>query len=88
MRRVAGAVAAVLVGLAVAGVPAQAAERAWCARAGGDDDLFVNCGFDSFEQCRAYISGLGGFCEPNPALVRPPQRRKPPQPAARPDRAR
>ena len=33
----------------------------WCAqysgRAGG-----MNCGFVSFEQCMATVSGLGGFC--------------------------
>ena len=25
-----------------------------------------NCGFMTLEQCRAAISGTGGFCEPNP----------------------
>jgi hypothetical protein len=41
------------------------AEGSWCAqysgRAGG-----TNCGFHSFQQCRATVSGIGGFCQPNP----------------------
>jgi Protein of unknown function (DUF3551) len=34
----------------------------WCAidNAGGG----TNCGFVTIEQCRASISGVGGFCEP------------------------
>jgi len=36
----------------------------WCAeydaRVGGS-----NCGFLTIEQCRATVSGIGGFCEPN-----------------------
>ncbi len=24
-----------------------------------------NCGFDTYEQCRAAVSGVGGYCEPN-----------------------
>ena len=38
----------------------------WCARYGGDMGGASNCGFSTFEQCRATISGIGGFCEPNP----------------------
>jgi Protein of unknown function (DUF3551) len=26
----------------------------------------TNCGFYSFEQCRATVSGIGGFCMRNP----------------------
>jgi Protein of unknown function (DUF3551) len=29
-------------------------------------DLGTNCGFDSLEQCRAAIGGVGGQCYPNP----------------------
>ena len=25
----------------------------------------TNCGFLTIEQCRATVSGIGGFCEPN-----------------------
>ena len=36
----------------------------WCANycCGGGS----NCGFSTIEQCRATISGIGGFCDPNP----------------------
>ena len=42
--------------------PAAADSSRWCAveRTGG-----TNCGFTTFEQCRATISGIGGFCQPN-----------------------
>ncbi len=40
-----------------------------------------NCGFTTYEQCRAAISGMGGYCEPNlfyrgepPAAARPAPR--------------
>jgi len=36
---------------------------AWCARY---PEGASNCGLHSFEQCRAAVSGRGGFCEPNP----------------------
>ena len=33
------------------------------------EDCFMsgrrNCGFSTLEQCRATVSGIGGFCEPN-----------------------
>jgi hypothetical protein len=32
----------------------------WCAYYGGQGGR--NCGFHSFEQCQAAISGNGGFC--------------------------
>jgi Protein of unknown function (DUF3551) len=39
-------------------------EYPWCAvynmKGGG-----TNCGFSTFDQCRATISGIGGSCEPN-----------------------
>jgi hypothetical protein len=41
------------------------ADGTWCARysvQGGAS----NCGFYSFQQCRATVSGIGGFCERNP----------------------
>jgi Protein of unknown function (DUF3551) len=28
-------------------------------------DSAYNCGFVTAEQCRATVSGIGGFCEPN-----------------------
>ena len=37
----------------------------WCAVYGGKAGGGTNCGFVTIEQCRATISGIGGFCEPN-----------------------
>ena len=38
----------------------------WCAQYGLRSDLGTNCGFVTYEQCRATISGVGGTCQPNP----------------------
>jgi hypothetical protein len=42
--------------------PAAADPYKWCAvnRNGGN-----NCGFTTFEQCQASVSGVGGSCQPN-----------------------
>ena len=50
--------------------PARAYERPydpypWCARYGGAMSGASNCGFLTWEQCMATVSGIGGFCEPN-----------------------
>jgi hypothetical protein len=38
----------------------------WCANyGGGQDGGSSNCYFMTLEQCRAAISGNGGFCGPN-----------------------
>jgi hypothetical protein len=39
------------------------AEGSWCATYGGNGG--VNCGFYSYQQCVAAISGNGGFCSQN-----------------------
>jgi hypothetical protein len=39
------------------------ADGTWCAHYGVPH---TNCGFYSFQQCMAAISGNGGFCLPNP----------------------
>ena len=36
----------------------------WCAVYSVGDAAY-NCGFVTIEQCRATVSGIGGFCEPN-----------------------
>ena len=46
--------------------PAQAREYPWCARY---DVWTYNCGFATFQQCLATISGAGGICTPNPRAV-------------------
>ena len=45
--------------------PAAAIEYPWCAQYSGDDGGGRNCGFTTLEHCRATVSGMGGFCEPN-----------------------
>jgi hypothetical protein len=35
----------------------------WCAEYSGDGGA-TNCGFNSYQQCRAAISGVGGSCRP------------------------
>src|SRR5689334_21313791 len=37
----------------------------WCAVYGGADNGGTNCYFMTLEQCRATVSGAGGFCQPN-----------------------
>jgi hypothetical protein len=59
---------------------AAAVEYPWCADLGQELGA-TNCGFTTIEQCRATISGVGGFCVPNPfyhaaTTERPPRARK------------
>jgi len=58
---------AALVGPAL--LPAHALEKydpyPWCAVYGGRGGGGTNCGFLTIEQCRATVSGIGGFCTPN-----------------------
>ena len=44
----------------------------WCANycCGGGS----NCGFSTFKQCMATLSGIGGFCDPNPFYTPPSQK--------------
>jgi len=53
------AISIVLVALAAITVTARA-EGTWCAHYGRSGA--TNCGFHSFEQCQAAVSGTGGFC--------------------------
>lgn len=43
--------------------PATAREPAWCAAYRNGSN---NCGFYTYEQCMAAVSGIGGFCNRNP----------------------
>ena len=52
---------------------AQAREYPWCAdTGGGKEGEIVNCGFDTFAQCMATVSGTGGYCKNNPWHTNPP----------------
>jgi hypothetical protein len=37
----------------------------WCAVYGGSMSGSSNCGFRTWQQCMATVSGIGGSCEPN-----------------------
>ena len=52
--------------LATHAASAQAREYPWCARY---DTWSYNCGFVTFRQCQATISGAGGVCERNPRAI-------------------
>jgi hypothetical protein len=53
------------IGLAAGALPASAEiTYPWCAQY-GDRDGARNCGFSTYQQCRAAISGNGGFCIEN-----------------------
>ena len=43
-----------------------AAQGAFCAEQGGRSG-YRNCGYYTYGQCRAAVSGVGGYCYPNPA---------------------
>ena len=81
MRKTLLALAALSATAAFLPPPAQAVEYPWCAQYGGrGGDGGRNCGFVSFEQCMATVSGIGGFCERNlfykgPERVHKPRRR-------------
>jgi Protein of unknown function (DUF3551) len=66
----------ILVGTAAIGTRAEAQNYPWCA-VYGDDFGGTNCGFTTFEQCLATVSGIGGFCERNTMYVPPAGARGP-----------
>ena len=58
----------VLSTVVLAPVPASALpidNTRWCAVYGGRSGGGTNCGFFTWQQCMATVSGIGGFCEPN-----------------------
>jgi len=67
MRYIAVIGIAAIASLPVLATPARAAiEYPWCSQySGGEMGGGRNCGFSTIEQCRATVSGIGGFCEPN-----------------------
>jgi Protein of unknown function (DUF3551) len=48
-----------------AGVAAAPVKTNWCANYRWDNA--VNCYFETYEECRAAVSGDGGSCSPNPS---------------------
>ncbi len=65
-------VSAVLIGLAGIGTPAGAQNYPWCAYYSGSmGGGGTNCGFISYEQCMATVSGIGVMCMRNTQFVPP-----------------
>lgn len=64
MRIVFAALFALTGGSAIAA--AQPDPYRWCSVYMGDDGGSSNCYFVTLEQCRANVSGVGGFCQPSP----------------------
>jgi hypothetical protein len=78
-------IAFVLPGLAALALllpmPAHADPYKWCADYGGNGNGGRNCGFVTWDQCMATVSGIGGFCEINQFYTGPD--RRPPAPPPR-----
>lgn len=68
-------VSALLAGIASVGTPAVAQNYPWCAQYSGRGGGARNCGFTTFDQCMATVSGIGGLCLRNttyvPTVARP-----------------
>ncbi len=45
--------------------PAEGQNYPWCAQYGGAMSGSMNCGFSTYQQCMADVSGIGGFCIQN-----------------------
>lgn len=71
---------ALSIGIGIAGLAGRAAAQnyPWCAVYDVGDAAY-NCGFVTYEQCRASVSGIGGTCmlntTYNPAATPRPHRR-------------
>ena len=59
----------ILIGIAAISTAAQAQNYPWCADYGGKMGGSSNCGFSTYEQCMATLSGNGGFCNRNSQYV-------------------
>ena len=62
----------VFVAVACAARPAQAQSYPWCAYYDLGFGGATNCGFATWQQCQAAISGVGGSCGANP-MYQPPR---------------
>jgi hypothetical protein len=66
-------VSATLLGIAGISTHADAQNYPWCAYYGGGSmGGGTNCGFTTFDQCMATVSGIGGYCARNTQYVPPP----------------
>jgi hypothetical protein len=53
--------------------PAEAQNYPWCAYYNFQHGGATNCGFATFQQCLATVSGVGGSCGANPMYQRSPE---------------
>ena len=66
--RLAVVLPAMVLGVVMLGPCAYAESYPWCAiynKGGGE----ISCGFVTWQQCMADVSGIGGFCQPNNTYV-------------------
>jgi hypothetical protein len=63
---------AICVALLSFAIRANAQNYPWCAYYSGGMGGGENCGFVTFQQCLANVTGIGGFCEPNTQYQPPP----------------
>jgi hypothetical protein len=61
----------VFVAVICAEKPAEAQNGGWCAYYNFDRGGATNCGFATFQQCLAAVSGVGGNCGPSPYYQTP-----------------
>jgi hypothetical protein len=57
--------------------PAEAQDGRWCAYYNFHHGGATNCGFATFQQCLATVTGIGGDCGPNPMYQSAPERYPP-----------
>ena len=59
-------IAVVIAGFLAMATPARAVDWPWCADMYDPGGTATNCGFASQAQCEESISGMSGWCYPNP----------------------
>jgi len=70
--RIALVVLGILLATAAFASKAEAQNYPWCAYyGGGAQGGGENCGFSSYDQCMADVSGVGGYCARNTQYVAP-----------------
>jgi hypothetical protein len=64
-------VSALLTSIAGISTDADAQNYPWCANYAMGENGPTNCGFTTYDQCMATVSGIGGFCAFNTQYVPP-----------------
>ena len=82
LKSIAAAFAMATMACLMAASPARAeTQYPWCAQYSDEDNNSTNCGFVTLAQCKETVSGIGGFCQENPAypaaLPKPKRQRAP-----------